>query len=92
MKFKNIFFSKWMLFVIGCTFWIFAYIVNMEVSEAIPIDSLNLSAGGIAYMWIIGLHYTLLVIKTIVYFSIFWMIIYGIYFLFIMIDKYRNRK
>jgi len=91
MKFKNIFFSQWMVFVIGCSFWIFAYIANIEVSEASP-DIPNLRESGILYIWVTGLNYSLVAVMTAIYFSIFWIIIYGLYFLFIMIDKYRNRQ
>jgi hypothetical protein len=91
MKIKNILNSPWMILVLIFSMFIFGYIVNIDVSGAIPLDSPNLNSGGIAYIWMLGLHYALLIIMTIIYFSIFWIIIYGIYFLWFMFDKYRNK-
>jgi len=89
MKLKKLLNSPWMILVISCSLGIFAYIANINVSEASP-DIPNLRSSGILYIWVTGLHYALVSTMTVVYFFIFWGIIYGVYFLLIIIEKYRN--
>jgi hypothetical protein len=90
MKIKNILNSPWMILVLIFSLFIFGYIANIDVSGAFPLDTPNLKNGGIAYIWILGVHYALLVIMTVMYFSIFWIVVYGVYFLWLIVNKYRN--
>jgi len=80
--------SPLMIIVLNLSFVLFWIYFSSEVSDVIPVMN---TQNGLANLYIYFLHYGLIFVTSAYYFLLFWGIIYGLYFLWILINKYIHK-